>query len=136
MNWNLLKEEEIENMNKAVIEQANLALKPEDKMVFDVIKKEALAEATANQSYEYCQTLGEAIYVLARSIAQGHPFADGNKRTTSMAVMEFLKRNGEHEGTIPDQELQELIGQLADMDPIEKEDFLEELHRITMGTIQ
>lgn len=40
-------------------------------------------------------TLGEKAAVLLHSVARNHPFADGNKRTATVAVLFMLAVNGE-----------------------------------------
>lgn len=39
-------------------------------------------------------TLGEKVAVLLHAIARNHPFADGNKRTATVAMLFMLKVNG------------------------------------------
>lgn len=54
-------------------------------------------------------------------LIQNHPFADGNKRTASMASMLFLAANCNKEFAIVDAEYQELILRVAKGDATKKE---------------
>ncbi len=118
MTWNLLTENEIKTINAKILGTA-----PD-------LPEGALSEATEGAVYDYAETLSQTVFFLARAIAQYHPFEDGNKRTATEAVRVFLCRNGITVTARQMADIAELIGQLADEDPIEKAKFTEEMDKI------
>lgn len=126
MKWNLLSRAELLHINEKVM--------AEEGEVSAVLKEDALAEAVESPAFDYAETLADAVYVLAVAISQRHPFENGNKRTASKAVKKFLKRNGRIPTEGQMEGIADLIGGLADDDPMEKEDFITELeHILSLG---
>lgn len=119
--WEYLTEEMIKTINKSYVG------------VVVIVKASALKEAVdAPQSsfgghVIYPDAEGK-VYALARAIAQAHPFKDGNKRTATEASLKFLEMN--NKGVNDKNTLIELVGRLADEDPIDQEEFEEELRNI------
>ncbi len=58
-------------------------------------------------------TLAKMAAALAYSLAQNHPFVDGNKRAACTAALIFLELNG-HALTIPQSEWEDVFVRLAD----------------------
>lgn len=75
--------------------------------------------------HEIYPTLPGKVYALALPIAQNHPFADGNKRTATISVNQFLQLNGHFVSQDDQAILIDNINNLADENPIEEDDFIE-----------
>ena len=68
---------------------------------------------------EIHQTLAAKAAAFVRSLSQGHPFHDANKRTASTALDYFIKENRGGRGIVGGVEKSRyLVGRCADQDPI------------------
>lgn len=81
-----LRVDHVEEIHRRVVEQAGgdpsiRALK-------------LLDSAVAETRWPYFPTVAEKAAALAFSLCNNHPFADGNKRTSYVAMKMFLRRNG------------------------------------------
>lgn len=120
--WKLLDQGEITKIHDEVMDWEPGTLDVRDDSVLD--------EAVNNPGYDYVESLEEAVYILARSIAQAHPFEDGNKRTALRAVRKMIK----HNAATPTKEqmgaIRGLVWELAAKDPIKEEAFVTQLKTI------
>jgi len=119
-----LTEEDIININKQITGNAA------------VINSGALSNAVEGPKRSYAgneiyTSLPSKAYAMALAIAQNHPFEDGNKRTATTAINEFLNLNDHHVSLTNQVTLQAIVNRLADEDPIEEDEFIESLDKLT-----
>jgi len=86
-----LTKEEIQNINKKYMRESN--------ETHHITSEGNLEEAINGpkkyfMGHELNATIGEKVFVIANSIARGHAFGEGNKRTATECVEIFLKKNG------------------------------------------
>lgn len=67
-------------------------------------------------------TLAEKVGCLGFSLAQGHPFGDGNKRTASMAMELLVKKNRAGKGLLKDP--QYIVGAVTEAQPMDQDTFI------------
>lgn len=116
MDWKLLTKQELKDINVSVLSI--------------VWNEEALSEATEGPGFDYAEKLSQAVYCLAVAIAQHHPFVDGNKRTATEAVRQFLTRNGQQPTSEQMEKVGGLINLLADDPPIGQNGFIGQLEHL------
>ncbi len=116
MAWNYLTKKDIVTLNKAT--DGNGA----------IVNEGALENAVEGPQRTFSKkeifpTIQGKVYAMVSPIAQNHPFANGNKRTATEAVKQFLSKNNAEIPKKKQTDLEEAISRFADKDPIEEEEF-------------
>lgn len=81
-----LRVDHVEEIHRRVVEETGGDPSIRDPKLLD--------SAVAQTRWQYYPTVAEKAAALAFSLCKNHPFADGNKRTSYVAMKMFLGRNG------------------------------------------
>ncbi len=122
MPYVYLTQDEIVNFNRSVIGGAPA--------IINAANLQEAVEGPQRILYgqEVYPTLSAKAAKLVMSLSQGHPFADGNKRTAEQALRVFVKKN--RSGRDLTGKPNYLIGRCADAHPIPEEELVIALAKI------